>query len=135
LEIDKRQEGRKMSVGAIPYHTFPSVGYAISEARNGKMSLPVSQSAYIYSHFRHVNGVPAPEGTQGVNLTKLKILDTMIEQLDTVKRQLSRSELSGEISDARMNALVEKLQKQIQTSAAAPYPASVPAGVLFNITA
>jgi hypothetical protein len=122
-----------MNLGAIPYHAFPSVGYAISAASDGKMSLPVAPSAYIYSHFRHVYGVPAPEGTQGVNLTKLKILDTMIERLDSIKKQPSAVAIDGEISDARMNALVEKLQKEIQAATAPPYPASVPAGILFNI--
>jgi len=126
-----------MNIGAIPYHAFPSLGYAISAARNGRMSLPVSQSSYIYSHFRHVSGVPAPEGTQGVNLNKLKILDTMLEQLSAMKKRSVETELpGGEISDEKMKAVIEQLQKQIQAAAAAPYPASAPsAGALFNIQA
>ena len=125
-----------MNISAIPYHAFPTVGYAMSAAHNGKMSLPVSQSTYIYSHFRHVNGVPAPDGIQGVNLNKLKILDTMIEQLSAMKKQPVEINLPGsEISDSKMNALVDKLQKQIQTAASSPYSNPPSSGLLFNIPA
>jgi len=127
-----------MNVGAIPYHTFPSVGYAISAASAGRMSLPVSPSVYIYSHFKHVTGTPAPEGTQGVNISRLKILDTLIEQLTRMKKQPAQySGDSADDAEKRINVLIEQYQKQIQAAAAAaPYSPVVPAaGSLFNISA
>ena len=130
-----------MNINSIPHHTFPSVGYAISAAKDGRMSLPVSPSAYIYSHFKHVSGFPAPEGTTGVNISRLKILDTLIDRLTTLKNQPSADfGLLGSESDKRIDALIEQYQKQIQTmlatGSATPYGIAAPAtGLLFNITA
>ena len=131
-----------MNIGAIPYHTFPSVGYAISAARDGRMSLPVSPSAYIYSHFKHVSGVPAPEGTVGVNISKLKILDTIIDRLVSMKKQ-PETFMGDPAADSEMkiDALIEQYQKQMRAAqtAASSVPAYMPAapatGLLFNIAA
>jgi hypothetical protein len=103
------------------------------------MSLPVSPSAYIYSHFKHVSGVPAPEGVQGVNISRLKILDTLIEQLAKMKKQPTpHFSESGEDAEKRINALIEQYQSQIRAmqaaSAATPYAAAAPAaGAVFSL--
>jgi hypothetical protein len=49
-------------------------------AQSGRMSVAVSPQSYIYSHFRHVSGVPASDGQPGAPLTSLRVLDTMIER-------------------------------------------------------
>ena len=131
-----------MNTGAIPHQAFPSMGYAISaSAMGGRASLPVAPGMLIYSHFKHVSGTPAPEGTTGVNISKLKILDTLIEQLSRIKNQAftGSSEFGNmEGSDeARINALIEQYQKQLKTaySVSVYTPAAPAAGVLFNIAA
>jgi len=127
-----------MNVGNVPYHAFPSVGYAISAAGNGRTSLPVAPGMVIYSHFKHVSGIPAPEGTQGVNITRLKILDTLIEQLSKMKKQEALNlDIGSEQDERRINALIDQYQKQIKVAqAAAPYTPAAPAtGMLFNIAA
>jgi hypothetical protein len=128
---------------------FPSVGYAINASRGGRMSLPVSPSAYIYSHFRHVSGIPAPEGVRGVAINRLKILDTLIEQLARLRKQPEPSwGAAGETSEERLDALIAQYENQIRTAravsaqtagAALPYsPAAVsaaPAGAIFTLVA
>jgi len=125
-----------MDIGAISNNAFPSIGYAISEASNGRMTLPVSPGMLIYSHFKHVSGTPAPEGTQGVNITKLKILDTMIEQLSRMKNQPQPEfgNLDGS-DEERINALIEQYQKQIKTamSVGVYSPAAPATGALFSL--
>jgi hypothetical protein len=127
-----------MNIGTIPHHAFPSIGYAISKAVDGRMSVPVSPSMVIYSHFKHVSGTPAPEGTTGVNISKLKILDTLIEQLSKMKSQPSTDfGVIDEHDENRINALIDQYQKQIKTaqSVAIYTPASPVTGALFNISA
>ncbi|MCL2243279.1 MAG: hypothetical protein FWC03_02280 [Treponema sp.] len=131
-----------MSIGTVPYQPFPTVGYAMNAAGNGKMSLPVSPGMVIYSHFKNVSGTPAPEGTTGVNISRLKILDTLIEQLKTMKKQPSvmmNTEDMGVINqndEQRINALIDQYQKQIRaTQAASVYtPAAPVTGMLFSIS-
>jgi hypothetical protein len=104
------------------------------------MSLPVAPANYIYSHFKHVSGVPAPEGVRGVTINKLKILDVLIEQLTQIKKQ---PEMNQELSpsDDRIDALIEQYRSQIRQAQAAstvmPYKphATAPAGVVFNLVA
>lgn len=129
-----------MSIGTVPYHAFPSIGYAINASRGGRMSLPVPPSSYIYSHFKHVSGVPAPEGVQGVNISRLKILDTLIEQLAKMKKQPSPYlGEQGQTEEKRINALIEQYQGQIRAAQAAstviPYAAAAPAaGAVFSLS-
>ena len=129
-----------MNIGAVPYHAFPSIGYAITAAQSGRMSLPVSPSSYIYSHFKHISGVPAPDGVQGVNISRLKILDTLIEQLAKMKKQ-PEPDFGGDgrSNEQRVNALIEQYQSQIRAvqaaGAAAPYaPAAPVSGALFSLS-
>jgi hypothetical protein len=104
------------------------------------MSLPVAPSSYIYSHFKHVSGFPAPEGTRGVTITKLKILDVLIEQLGKLKKQDSLVP-GAAVSEERLDALIEQYKTQIRQAKAAseiipyiPAPAA-PAGAIFSLTA
>jgi hypothetical protein len=127
-----------MNIGAIPNNTFPSIGYAISASQGGKMSLPVAPGLVIYSHFKHVSGTPAPEGTQGVNISKLKILNTMIEQLSKMKSQSSVDMgVIDESDEKRINALIDQYQKQIKAAQAVSMytPTAPAAGTLFSISA
>jgi hypothetical protein len=102
------------------------------------MSLPVAPGMVIYSHFKHVSGVPAPEGTTGVNINKLKILDTLIEQLSKMK---SQSAVNPGVVDAqdekRIDALIEQYQKQIKAAQSVSIytPAAPATGMLFSISA
>jgi hypothetical protein len=124
--------------------TVPSIGYAISAAHGrslgGKMSLPVAPGNYIYSHFKHVSGTPAPEGSRGVSISRLKILDVLIDQLAQIK-QRPEPGLPTDASDERIDALIDQYRNQIRAaqaaSAAMPYkpaPASS-AGNLVNLVA
>ncbi|MDR2865161.1 MAG: hypothetical protein LBV68_06105 [Spirochaetaceae bacterium] len=112
-------------------------------ARGGRSTVPVSPASYIYSHFKHISGVPAPEGVQGVAVSKLKILDTIIEHLSQARAKNSVSfELAdGTMSDKQLDVMIEFLKNEIESAAAAnaamPYTPNpqLATGTFFNITA
>jgi hypothetical protein len=56
-------------------------------SHGGRMSVAVAPQSYIYSHFRHVSGIPAPEGQSGAPLTSLRMLDIMIDRQQTRLRE------------------------------------------------
>jgi hypothetical protein len=128
-----------MNIGNLPNNAFPNV-YAISAAQGNRVSVPVSPSAYIYSHFEHISGVPAPDGVSGVNINKLKIIDTLIDQLSRIRKETETIAIQKEEDDEnRINALIEKYQNEIRTFQAAntnnPYaPNSSLAGAIFSIS-
>jgi hypothetical protein len=127
-----------MSLRVLTNTAIPSIGYAISVSQEGKMSLPVAPSSYIYSHFKHVSGTPAPEGTRGVSISRLKILDVLIEQLSQIKKRPDPG-LDTDASDERIDALIDQYRGQIRQAQAAaiampysPMPSN-PAGAVVNL--
>jgi hypothetical protein len=46
--------------------------------QNGKMSFPVRPASLVYSHFEYVSGTRAPDGSNGVDISKLKLIDALI---------------------------------------------------------
>lgn len=103
----------------------------------GKLYVPVSQSALLYSHFDHVSGVAARSGQQGVSISKIRILNSLIDRLSAIKNKPKDS--YTDISDDQAEALINLYQKQIQqTVAQKPYilaGAQPMAGELFAIDA
>ncbi|MCL2128636.1 MAG: hypothetical protein FWH38_10315 [Treponema sp.] len=129
-----------MEIGSVPYYAFPSIGYAINASQSGRMSVPVSQSSYIYAQFKHVSGVPASDGVSGVNIDKLLIIDALIEQVTRMKKQPEPAfDMIEQDGEERIDALIEHYQNQIMTAQAAnantPYaPAAPLTGMVFNIS-
>ncbi|GAB1481867.1 hypothetical protein MASR2M78_06820 [Treponema sp.] len=119
-----------------------STSYALAGYAAGKIAIPVSPSNYLYSHFKHVSGIPAPEGTAGIDVSKLKILDVLIDQLAQLKKKPEpHMGPAGKLSDDRIDALIDQYEKEIKGARAAslampykPMP-SAPAGVIFNLVA
>ena len=138
-----------MNIGTVPYYAFPTVEYAINASQSagsqsGRASLPVSPSSAIYAHFKHISGVPAPDGVSGVNINKLKIIDTLIEQLSKLKKQeeVVAEEVKEEVKqdeEKRINTLIDSYHNQIRTIQASnannPYAPAAPfTGALFSIS-
>ena len=124
--------------GAIGnYSSIISYGGMASSNAAGKLYVPVSRSALLYSHFDHVSGVAAGNGQQGVSISKIRILNSLIERISAMKNQPAES--VTDISDKQADALIEQYQKQIQqTVAQTPYllaGAQPQAGALFQIDA
>ena len=120
-----------MNVGKIPYIDFPSIGSALNASSGQRISLPVAPAMYIYSQFRHVSGVPAPDGIQGVSINKLHLLDTILGELSRINVSPKPSfDTQGDSAENRLNALLEHFQAQVQEAhtqnAAIPYSASAP---------
>ena len=122
-------------VHGIPNITVPVIGYPMSQGI--KMSLPVDPASLLYSHFEHVSGVVAPKGTQGVSITKLNLLDVLIEQLNQVKKDHSATATG--IQSGNPDALIENYRNQIQQAKAAstamPYirSPSAQSGAVFSL--
>jgi len=128
-----------MNIGSVPNYTFPSIGQAISMSQSGRVSVPVSQSTLIYSQFKHISGVPAPDGVSGVSINKLKILDTLIDQISRMKKEPDpQMDIKMQDSEAKFNHLIEHYQNQVRQiqadGAKTLYPPAVPLiGAVFNI--
>jgi hypothetical protein len=87
----------------------------------GRTYVPVKPSQFGYSQFEYVAGYPAPKGQEGVSVDKIKILNTLIEQLISMKDKNVQPKIAvqGNISDKQIDALIKQYQQQIQVTTAA----------------
>ena len=120
------------SIGNINTYSTSSVMASAS----GKLYVPVSKSALLYSHFDHVSGVAASSGQNGVSISKIRILNSLIERMAAIKNEPKES--ITDISDSQADALIQNYQKQLQTALQTPYilsGAQPMAGEIFSIQA
>lgn len=114
-----------------------SYGSSFAAGSAGKLYVPVSRSAILYSNFDHVSGVVAQNGQQGVSITKIRILNSLIERLSAIKNEPNES--ITDISDEMADTLIENYQNQIKTAVnQTPYllaGAQPQPGALFAIDA
>lgn len=92
---------------------------AYSASSAGKLYVPVSKGALLYSNFNHVQGVAAKSGQNGVPITKIQILNAIIERLSEIKNE--PKEKFSDVSDERVDELIKNYQAQIQMAAQTPY--------------
>jgi len=132
-------------VRGIQNISIPSISHIMAQGR--KMSIPVDPASLIYSHFEHVSGIAAPQGTNGVAISKLNLLDVLIGQLNQIKKSGMSPSIPAEHTDtsqldaSQIDALIENYRNQIQeaisASAAMPYiqSPSAPSGAVFSLVA
>lgn len=113
--------------------------YAYSAGGSGRVSVPVSPSQLVYSYFKNVAGT-ASTGASAYSLDKLKILDTIIERLRTVKNQPRIERESKGLSDERLDALIQQYGDQlhsalVSSTSAYAKPAGVVPGMLVSVAA
>lgn len=109
-----------MVLQSAPIGSIPYTGYAVGHGAAGKIALPVAPGQYIYSQFEHVAGVPARDGSSGVAVSKLQILNTLIEQLGRIKKQPEPGVGTiKNLSDDRIDALIRQYEGQLKQASAA----------------
>lgn len=120
----------------MSYTIMPSISSA------GRTYVPVKPSMYGYAQFQYVSGYPARDGQEGISIDKIKILNTLIDQLVSMRQKNVQPKVTsrGEISDGQIDALIKQYQTQIQTVTAQveslPYRPSLPqSGAIVNLVA
>ena len=107
-----------------------------SSGSSGKLYVPVSRSSLIYSNFDHVSGVAAKTGQNGVSISKIRILNSLIERLSAIQNEPKKSVQN--MSENQAEVLIKNYQKQISQAVQNPYiinGAKPMPGDLFQIQA
>lgn len=118
-----------------------SSAYAHNSSVGSKLYVPVSSSSLLYSHFDHVQGFAARNGQNGVSISKLRILNTLIDHLSSIKSGSTKPNLKS-TSPEEIDNLIKNYQTEISQAVKAaettPYilAGNKPeAGVLFSVNA
>lgn len=82
----------------------------------GKLYVPVAERNVIYAHFDHVTGVAAKPNQQGVSISKIQILNSLLNQLISMKSQPKPNVSPENMDDSQLDALIQSTQSKIQTN-------------------
>ena len=113
-------------------------GMVNPERLGNKLYVPVNPSKVLYSHFDHVSGFAAEKNQHGVSITKLQILNTLIDHLSSIKSGEHKPNTA--VTSEQLDSIIENYQTQIRQIVTAaettPYilsGARPEAGVLFSV--
>lgn len=120
-------------VSLNPYH------YGHTGEVSGKIFVPVNPASVIYAHFNHISGVAAPAGQKGVSLTKLQILNSLINAMSTVKNAPKvETTATTTTSEFNLDALIDQYQGSVAAAQAnvqfSLSGTTFASGTLFNIS-
>jgi len=125
-------------VGGVSSLYIPSLSYTI--AQYGKMAFPVDSSMLIYSNFEHVSGIVAPEGTEGVSITKLNLLDVLIGMVSQISKTPVTQAPANVDPTSGVDNLIKNIENHIRQTQTAneskpynPYP-KAESGLLFDFS-
>ena len=91
----------------------------------GRAFVPVKPSQVLYSHFKYVSGFAQAQGQSGMSIDKLRILNSIIDQLVSMKTneaqkvELTKSaaaQIESEISENQIDGLLDYYHNQIKNT-------------------
>lgn len=87
---------------------------------SGTLCVPVKPSAVIYTQLDYVRGTATAQGQKGVPVDRIRILNTLITQLVSMKQKASVTENDATgLSDEQKDELIKAYQQQIKNAMAA----------------
>lgn len=132
------------NISAIAHSNYSSgISSPISFSGVGKLYVPVNPALVGYAQFEHVAGVASENGSSGVNISKIQVLNTLIDRLLDMKQKPKITQDNSELSDTQVDALIKEYQSRIKgvinVAQGNPYALggapSPQAGALFSIAA
>lgn len=114
--------------------------YSSTTVNSGKVRVPVQPNLVIYSQLEHISGVAAQKNQRGINITKIQILNTLIDRLTSAKQNPMQTSMDGITEEKQIDALIRNFSDQVQLAVSAAESTifavpTIPAqtGALFSI--
>ena len=91
----------------------------------GRAYVPVKPSQVIYAHFKYVSGFAQSQGQSGMSIDKLRILNSIIDQLVSMKTneaqkanltESASAQLQSEMTESRIDGLLNYYHNQLQST-------------------
>ena len=97
-----------ISLNAYSYNNFVS-------GSGGKLYVPVKPSSVVYAQFDHISGFAAKSNQSGVSVSKIQILNSLINQLVSMKKA-PKIQPDVNLPSDQMDAMIKNYQGQIQAT-------------------
>ena len=103
-------------LATLSYAAMPRI------SAGGRAYLPVDSKQVVYSQFQYVAGVPRTEDQSGVSIGKLKILNTLIDQLVRMRESEQHDKLLANQTDKgdeqTLDMMIDYVSSKIHTEIA-----------------
>ncbi len=106
-----------------------------------RMSVPVRPSQTVFAQYRHISGTPASTGQSTVPLTRVQLLNSLINNLQKLKRDPGYKPDITKTSPERADALIQQYASELhQVMKSTPVAFGTSggasgAGMVFNLSA
>jgi hypothetical protein len=85
----------------------------IQNKQNGRITVPVNPAYAVYARFKHVLGVPSPNG--GTPLFRLGVLDNLIDRLLHYSEEVPSADSLKNLDADAIDPLIARLQNQLRS--------------------
>lgn len=129
-----------MSYGGAAGH-ISSLQIARVTRSGQRMAVPVRPSQTVFAQYRYVVGTPASNDQSTVPLSRVQLLNSLIDNLQSMKKDPAYRPDGINASPARADALIKQYAAELhQAVTAVPQPfgtmgGASGAGMVFNLTA
>lgn len=114
--------------------------YSSVAGAHGKVKVPVQPGFVVYSQLEHISGVAAKPNQRGINITKVQILNTLIDRLTSAKQNPTPASVDHITDQNQLDTLIKNFVEQVQTTISAAEATifavpTIPAqtGALFSV--
>ena len=107
------------AINAVMTTLTPNINQIL---QNGRTSVPVRPLNSVYAHFKHFVGVPSKDTRAQVPITKIRILDNLIERLVRLREKGSGNLTVHKIDEENIDPLIESLEQDLRNSLLAQKP-------------
>lgn len=80
------------------------------------VSVPVNPNAVIYSQFEHVHGIPAASNQEGISVSRISILNTLISQLQKMNKKVETEGPITQMTQEQQDALIKQYQENVRNA-------------------
>lgn len=81
---------------------------------SGKLYVNVEPKMVLYTQYKHISGVAAQNVENRVSVSKIQILNSLIERLSKLRNQNPNIDLPGDLDEDHIDMVIEDLQNQVE---------------------
>ncbi|MCK5735675.1 MAG: hypothetical protein KAH21_04310 [Spirochaetaceae bacterium] len=106
-----------------------------------RMTVPVKPSQTVFAQYRNISGTPASSGQSTVSLSKVQLLNSLINNLEKMKHSPGYNSETSKTSPERADALIQQYASELhQVMKSTPVAfgtsgGSSGSGIVFNLSA
>ena len=124
-------------IGALRHNPTVNLSNILrAQYSSGKVALPLDGA--LYARFRHIQGVPASGNGSGYSISKLQVIDLLVDRLVRLRgREIETPQPRNDAEASRaITQLASQVHAELTTGATRPFTTGIAeSGLVLNLVA